>query len=540
MFGAAIDMTQGLEPSGIERVSDFVTWYAARTPDAEALVLDDLRINYGQLKDRVNAVARALLASGVAKGDRVMTLATPHPDYFVLFLATSAIGAIWVGLNPKYRREELLYVIADCEPVVLFTRTRVGSRDYAEDIDSMRRAVPGLRRIVALDDHFPETALAGMDSMQTFLVRAQALDAVAVERAAAACGGRDPCLIVYTSGSTGRPKGAVLHHEGIIRLCLAQNRLWPVPQQRVLNFLPVNHVGCVVDLSCPTLAAGGCLVFMEQYDTGESLRLMQRERISWWASVPSVFQMQLTHPEFSSFDLSAVQLIVWEGAPMPTSIIERLREITPRLATNYGMTETTSAMTAEPPTTDLEILANSVGPSFDGVEIRLVAFDGTLAAPGEPGEVQVRSGYNMLGYWRRPVETAATLLPDGWLRTGDIAVQRPDGRYRLVGRIREMFKSGGYNVYPREVEDAIETHPAVDLAAVVPRPDKLWHEVGVAFVIPKGALKAEELAEFCRTKLANYKVPKHFEIRSTLPLLPIGKVDKVALREEAARLSIKD
>lgn len=523
----------GVEPLGIERVSDFVTWYAARTPRSEALVIDDLRIDYGELETRVTALAKALLAAGVAKGDRVVTLATPHPDYFVLFLASSSIGAIWVGLNPKYRLEELRYVVADCEPVVMFTRTRVGDRDYGEDIEEMRRAVPSLRRIVALDEIRADIPVAEIGSLGDFLQGGENVDAAALAAAQAGCGGRDPCLIVYTSGSTGRPKGAVLHHEGIIRCCLAQNRLWPVPQQRVLNFLPVNHVGCVVDLSCPTLAAGGCLVFMEHFDVGESLRLMQRERISWWASVPSVFQMQLAHPDFATYDLSAVQLIVWEGAAMPQPMIERLAAICPRLATNYGMTETTSAMTAEGPTTDLEILAYSVGLPFDDVEIRLVKEDGTVAAPGEPGEVQARSAYNMLGYWRRPQETAATLLPDGWLRTGDVAVCRPDGRLQLIGRLKEMFKSGGYNVYPREVEAVLEEHDAVDTAAVVGVPDPLWGEVGVAYVLARAPVQAETLLAHCRERLANYKLPKRLYVVDALPLLPIGKVDKVALRQRA-------
>jgi acyl-CoA synthetase (AMP-forming)/AMP-acid ligase II len=527
----------GVEPSGIERVSDFVTWYAARTPESEALVIDDLRIDYGELAIRVEALAKALLAAGVAKGDRVVTLATPHPDYFMLFLATSAIGAIWVGLNPKYRREELRYVVADCEPVVMFTRTRVGDRDYGEDIEEMRRAVPSLRRVVALDEVRADMPVADIGSLRDFLQGADNLDAAALAAAQAECGGRDPCLIVYTSGSTGRPKGAVLHHEGIVRCCLAQNRLWPVPQQRVLNFLPVNHVGCVVDLSCPTLAAGGCLVFMEHFDVGESLRLMQRERISWWASVPSVFQMQLAHPDFAGCDLSAVELIVWEGAAMPQPMIERLAAICPRLATNYGMTETTSAMTAEAPTTDLDILADSVGLPFDDVEIRLVKEDGTVAAPGEPGEVQARSAYNMLGYWRRPQETAATLLPDGWLRTGDVAVCRPDGRLQLIGRLKEMFKSGGYNVYPREVEAVLEEHDAVDTAVVVGVPDTLWGEVGVAYVLARAPVSADTLLGHCRQRLANYKVPKRLYVVDALPLLPIGKVDKVALRQRAQTMT---
>jgi len=273
---------------------------------------------------------------------------------------------------------------------------------------------------------------------------------------------------------------------------------------------------------------------MEQFDTRQSLRLMQDEAITFWASVPSVFQMQLALPDFESFDLSAVQLIVWEGAAMAGETIERLGTICPLRATNYGMTETTSAITVLPPSSDAELLGASVGHPFPGVEVRLADPDGQIAAPGEAGEVQARSPLNCLGYWRNPEATAAAFTPDGWFRTGDLAQQRPDGAYRLVGRIKEMFKSGGYNVYPREVEAVLEAHPDVAVAAVVGIADPVWDEVGIAFI--EGTATPEELAAWCRERLANYKIPKLFHIELALPLLPIGKIDKPALRARAAAM----
>ena len=273
---------------------------------------------------------------------------------------------------------------------------------------------------------------------------------------------------------------------------------------------------------------------MERFDAAQSLRLMAAERIPLWASVPSVFQMQLALPDFDSYDLSAVRLTVWEGAAMPPEAIAQLHAVCPRLATNYGMTETTSAITVLEPTDDLEVLANSVGGSFPGVEVRLAAPDGSEASDGQVGEVQARSGLNLLGYWNDPNATAAAFTAEGFFRTGDLAVRRSDGRYRIVGRLKEMFKSGGYNVYPREVEDAIEAHPAVATAVVVGVPDLRWDEVGVAFVEPAGAVTADALAAWCRDRLANYKIPKRFELIDALPLLPIGKVDRAALRRMAA------
>jgi len=516
--------------NAVQRVSDFVDHFARHTPDAEAMVLGDQRINYREFQRRVESCARALLAAGVRKGDRVATLSTPHPDYFVTFLAAASIGAIWLGLNPRYRTAELEYVVGDAEPGLLFARGQIDGRDYTAEIAAMQAVAPQLKSLVILDD---ASGMRDGESLDAFLRRGAQIPESVLSEARAACGGRDPCLLVYTSGSTGRPKGALLHHEGIVRFSLAQNRAWPLAPQRFLNYFPVNHVGCVIDVSCPTLAAGGCIVFLEQFEPGASLECMQREAVTAWASVPSVFSLQLALPSFADFDLTAVQLVIWEGAAMPEEIIRRLAGQFPRMASNYGMTETTSAITIVEPTDDIEVLANSVGYPFEGVEIRLADTEGRTVQQGQTGEVQCRSPYNMLGYWRRPEETAASFTDDGFFRTGDLAVQRPDGRYRIVGRLKEMFKSGGYNVYPREVESAIETHPAVEMAAVVSRPDPLWQEVGVAFVVLNATATIEQLDDHCRGRLAAYKVPKDFVLCPDLPLLPIGKVDKVALERRA-------
>lgn len=517
-------------PPPLPRVSDFVGWFAERTPNAEAAVCGEVRLTYAALHARVEATARALLAAGIGKGDRVATLSPPNIDFWVTFLASVSIGAIWLGLNPRYRTEELKYLVSDAEPSLLFARTALGERRYDDEIAAMRDAAPTITRVIGLDEL---SSGAGRESMSSFVASGSDVPDESLAAARARCGGREACLLVYTSGSTGRPKGALLHHEGMVAFALGQNRAWPLDRQRFLNYLPINHVGCVIDVSVPTLAAGGCLVFMEQFTPAGALDLTVRERVNCLGSVPTVFQMQLALPNFASYDLSGVELIIWEGAAMPVEVIERLRTICPRLATNYGMTETTSAITIVHPTDDLDVLANTVGHAFEGVEIRLVGADDTVVARGHPGEVQVRSIYNLLGYWRRPEATAEAFTADGWFRTGDVAERRADGRYRLVGRLKEMYKSGGYNVYPREIEDAIHSHPDVIMAAVVSRPDPLWDEVGVAYVVARPGMTANALEQYCRERLANYKLPKEFVLCDELPLLPIGKVDKVALKRRA-------
>jgi acyl-CoA synthetase (AMP-forming)/AMP-acid ligase II len=367
---------------------------------------------------------------------------------------------------------------------------------------------------------------------ETFLNAGSTITTQQLDRARADVGDRDPCLLVYTSGSTGTPKGALLHHAGIIDFAILCNSLWPVTPHRTINYFPINHIGSVVDCLMPCLVAGGVQIMLEQFDATVCLELMERERVTLWGSVPSVFQMQLALPDFARFDLSAVQLIAWGGAAMPAETLVRLGAICPNLATNYGMTETSSAITIIEPTNDLDILTNTVGRPRPGIDVRLVDESGHLVKIGQPGEIQVRSNGNFVGYWRQPDATAAAFTVDGFFRTGDLGEQRTDGRIRLIGRLREMYKSGGYNVYPREVEEVLYAHPAVAEAAVVGRPDERLGEEVVAVVAPKPGctIDVDELIAHCRERLALYKCPREVRVLAALPKSDTGKLLKRELR----------
>ncbi|MES2495935.1 MAG: AMP-binding protein [Pseudomonadota bacterium] len=522
------------QPPLLPRISDYVAWHASRQPAATALILDNESWSWARLSADVEQLARALLAAGVRKGDRVATLQPPHPRYLVDFLATASIGAIWVGLNPRYQRGELAHVLLDSEPAVLLARRFIGDRDFTEDLLALADLCPSLHHLVMVGCDEPAPAPAQL--LDSFLSLGESVADDALVGARAGCGDRDPCLIVYTSGSTGEPKGALLHHDGLARFSLGQNLVWPLDPVRAINYFPINHVGCVADCTLPCVVAGGTLIFMEQFEPADCLRLMEAHGVTLWGSVPSTFPMMIDHPDFARRDLSSVQLIAWGGAAMDEATIRRLRATCSRLATNYGMTETTSAMTAIAPTDDVDRLAHSVGAAFPGVEIRLAGEDGDPVADGEVGEVQTRSALNFLGYWRRPEATHDAFTHDGFFRTGDLAALRPDGAYRIAGRIKDMYKSGGYNVYPREVEAALEAHPSVSAAAVVAVPDPVWQEIGIAYVTLSAEAGVADILAFLRTRLANYKLPKRILIEPELPLLPIGKVDKPALRRRAETL----
>lgn len=529
MMAAAAPPDPPLQPPFFDRFGDYLAFHAGERPTAEAAVLGDVRLTYGALAAEVEACAAALLASGVDKTDRVAVLTTPRPEYLVVFLALARIGAIWVGLNPRYRLSELKYVVDDAAPRMLIGLSSFEGRDFAADLTALMRTSSSPRRLVTVGPR----PVAGATLFDDFLLEGSARDGRTVAAAEAGVGAFDPLCIVYTSGSTGAPKGAVLTHRSFARCYTTQFRYWPIRPLRVLSNLPVNHIGGLGDIGGYCLVGGGVQVFMERFEPHRTIELVGGERISVWLQLQSQFRMVAEAPEFDAAVFPDLQLIVW-GDKIPLWLAEKLRQKAPRLATTYGLSEACGPLTFTDPDAPLEVLADTIGKPVPDYGVRLADADGSPVPAGQPGELQVRGDFVMAGYFNRPKETAEAIDPSGWLHTGDLARQRPDGNYELVGRLKDMYKSGGYNVYPREVELAIEAHPQVRLAAVVSIPDPLYQEVGHAFVVGTGEepLTPEELDRHCRALLANYKVPKRFHWRSGLPLLANGKVDKRALREE--------
>ncbi len=527
-------MTEPLALDAVRRISDTVPYWAARrgSGDREAIVFGKRRISYAELHRDVERCAKALLGSGVGKGDRVALLATSRPEFLTIFLATARIGAVWVGLNPKYRLEELAYVVGDCRPSLLLGQVQIGGRDFTSDLETLARRTDSIERLLPLggadDDRLRD--------FETFLAEG---DAVAGDRLAGAVAAVEPtdvCLIVYTSGSTGHPKGAMLTHQG---LCLAAsvqaNRRRTREPTKIVNNFPINHIACTGNISCYVLMAGGTMVFQEAFDPAATLEAVERERCNVWGGVPTMLQMCAALADFDRYDLSSVEWVVWGGAAAPKALVERLARLGARLGTSFGMSETAGWVTYSDDDADLDTLADTVGRPDPHYQVRVVKADGTDCAPGEEGEVQVRGDLVMCGYLNRPEATAEALDAGDWLHTGDLAIEDAGGNLRLIARLSDMYKSGGYNVYPREIELALEQHPAVAMAAVVGVPDPLYQEVGHAFLlqVPGTSVTDYDLRSFCRERLANYKIPKRLFLLSELPMLPVGKVDKVALGRRA-------
>jgi fatty-acyl-CoA synthase len=514
-------------PPLLERISDYLIWYAHNTPRAEALVLGTQRMTYEELARDVDLLSRALLAAGIRAGDRVATLATPHPDFFILFLATASIGAIWVGLNPRYRHEELAYALTDSQPRLVFSRSRIGTRDYGADIGAFQASRSALRWIMLGEDPVPE----GTVRLATFLEGHAHTDSAALAAARAGVRASDPALIIYTSGSTGHPKGALIGHRALVMCCRTQHRYWATWPLRTLNFFPINHIGCVGDISCFTLVGGGCIVFLEQFEPDACLALIAAERISFWGGVPTTFLLTMRTGAFAHADLSSVKRIVWSGAAASAELVQDLAALGKWIGTSYGLTETVGSVTFTAPDASLETLIETVGCPPPEYQLRIVDEAGRQVEAGTPGEIQVYGECRMTGYWQQPEATAEAFDGEGWLRTGDLAQMRSDGNVVLIGRRHEVFKSGGYNVFPRELEQILERIPGVRLAALIGVADPLYGMVGHAFVVPESdaTISVGDLEHHCRQHLANYKVPKAFTVTADLPMLPIGKIDKRTL-----------
>lgn len=516
-----------------KRIIDYLYHHAGETPEKEAVGIGDDMLSYAALLDRVEDCARALLALGIGKGDRVATLSPPHPDYFIILLATTAIGGIWLGLNPRYSRAELEHVITDSEPSLIFTRNRIGNRQYLEEMLDVSNRVGSVERLIVLGNG---SARAPACTYNDFLLNCDKIGDDVLAGAQSRVTSMGAAFLVYTSGTTGKPKGAVLHHYGAIRHAHVQMSLRSSGAVRMINAYPINHIAGIIACSVYCLVTGGTGHYLEKFDPEVALRTIEGKRISVWGGVPVMLQKVLDHPGFTATDLSSIREISVSGGAVSKPLLERLvRDICPAVTTMYALTEAAGAATAIPSTDNIELLAESIGKPLDDCEFRLVDEHGREVQKGEPGEILLRGPFLMKEYWRLPEATAQAIDKAGWLHTRDVAVERDDGNIVLAGRLSDMYKSGGYNVYPKEIEQVLESHPATVLSCVVGAPDPIYGEAGYAFVTltPGRSVDEQSLVDHCRQYLANYKIPKHIAIETSLPLLPNNKPDKRRLKQNA-------
>lgn len=515
-----------MQPIQKRLISDILAARLADAPMAEAVVDGDQRLTNRELAVRVDAIAKGLLARGVKRGDFVATLAPPSADFWLIFLATSSIGAIWQGLNPRYQRNEYAYLLEDAAPKLIFAREEFDGRSYLAELKEL--AQPG-----AL---FAGLSEAPLNAASDFCSAGQIISDADLARARAEVTPEDPAVIVYTSGTTGKPKGALLSHRAITQTAIA-NVAWMGSQglQSTICPAPINHVGALNNVCMNTFAAGGRIVFFPRVDLAALGALNARELPTFLVASPTAFAMMLAVPGVDLSLYNFYKVIIFGGAATPIAYLQEVVKTGAKLSSVYGQTETTGIVTYTPFDASLEAMSETIGQALGGNEVRIADENGVVAAPGATGEIQVKGVSVMSGYHNKPDATREAFTADNWLRTGDLGYVREDGNIVFAGRLREMFKSGGYNVYPVEVELAICEHTDVAQAVVVAVAHPTFQEVGHGFLLPKPGrtLDPTALKAFLRERIADYKIPKSWEVLEAFPFLPNGKVDKRAL---AARL----
>jgi fatty-acyl-CoA synthase len=519
-----------------ETIGQNVERTVARNPDAEALVdvAGNRRWTYAELNVEIDLIARGLMARGVQRGQRVGVWSPNCAEWIIVQYAAAKIGAILVNINPAYRTHELAYVLNQSGVRTLVAATAFKSLDYRRMVEQLRPTTDALRDVVFL----------GTDDWTGLRDSAELVAGDALRSRMAALDNRDPINIQYTSGTTGFPKGATLSHRNILnngffgaellnlgpgdRLCI------PVPLYHCFGMV-LGNLGCTTHAATIVIPASG-------FDAGRTLAAIETERCTGVYGVPTMFIAMLGHPDFSRTDLSTLRTGIMAGSVCPVEVMKRcVSEMNmTELAIVYGMTETSPASCQTLTGDDLERRTATIGRAHPHAEIKIVDPDtGGVVERGRPGEFCTRGYSVMLGYWRDEARTREVIDVDGWIHTGDLAVMRDDGYCNIVGRRSDMVIRGGENVYPREIEEFLHTHPDIDDAQVVGVPDHMYGEQICAWIRMKPGrppLDVDAVRAFATGKLAHYKIPRYVHVVEEFPMTVTGKVRKIDMRQESARL----
>jgi fatty-acyl-CoA synthase len=486
--------------------------------DALALVFGPTRLTYRDLAVRMNRLAHALRERGLERGDRLAILTFNCHQFIEAFFAAAQLGLIVVPLNFRLAGPELEYQLTDSEAAAI-----VVGEELAGTVAGLRARLPGLAHGLVVGERIP----AGMESYEA------ALRGQPTGRPPGPGGAfDDPFCIIYTSGTTGLPKGALLTQQNVNVTSLNQILEWGCTgDDRTLTMAPMFHVGGSLVLTVPLLHVGGTAVVMERFDPAQALELIERERITIVFGVPTMWTSIIEVPDIGRRDLRSLRLAVSGGASQPLAIMKRFQQaLGVPFTEGYGLSESASCSSVLR-WEDAPRKAGSIGKPFIYNEMRVVDDDGRDVVPGQIGEIVQRGPTVMVGYWRNPEATRAAIR-DGWLHTGDLGTVDEDGFFYCKDRKKDMIISGGENIYPAEVEQALYRHPDILEVAVVGVPDERWGEAVKAVVVrrPDRPLTEADVVEWCRASLASYKKPRSVEFVDALPRNASGKVLKYRLR----------
>ena len=514
---------------------------ARRQPAHEALVVvhQDIRWTYRQLDDEVNRVARGFLARGLQAGDRVGIWAPNVVEWVLVQFATAKLGLILVNINPAYRAQELAFALRQSGCRTLIAARRFKTSDYVQMLGEARGGCPELTDVIFLDE--PGRPAQSNDDWARLLADGERVTQAQVAQRMAGLKPGDPINIQYTSGTTGSPKGATLSHRNILNNAYFTGRAMQfTPRDRMCIPVPFYHCAGMVVGNLLSVAHGATMVIpAASFDPAATLAAIERERCTANMCVPTMHIAMLAHPDFAKTNVSSLRTGAIGGSPCPLEVMKRL--VTdfhmPEVSIVYGMTETSPVSTQGASDDSIEKRVGSVGRVHPHVEIRIAdAGTGETVECGVAGEFQTRGYSVMLGYWNDAARTREAITPEGWMRTGNLATMDEQGYVNIVGRIKDMIIRGGENIYPREIEEFLYTHPDIRDVQVIGVPHESFGEEVMACVIMKdGAapLTLAALHQFCRGRIAHYKIPQHLEVVGEFPMTVTGKVRKVEMRERA-------
>ena len=502
-----------------------------RFPGREAIisVQQNYRTTYSSFWQQVSAVAKAFMAIGVQKGDRVAIWSPNRYEWVLVQYATARIGAILVNINPAYRVSELAYVLGQAEVSVLVSALNFKGSDYKSIIKEAELLYKGLREIIFFDEDWED-----------FLNKSDNIPAGQLEAIENTLKYDDPINIQYTSGTTGFPKGVTLSHYNILNNgYFVGKRLNYTEEDKVCIPVPFYHCfGMVIGNLCCT-AMGACMVIpSESFEPLKVLQAVEKERCTSLYGVPTMFIAELQLPEFKQFDLSSLRTGVMAGSPCPVEVMKEVQSLMHMKDVQicYGVTETSPVSTQTTADTSFEKQVGTVGIVQDHLEIKIIDPETKeVQERNTPGELCTRGYSVMPGYWNNAKETAEAIDGEGWMHSGDLAVMDEEGYINIVGRIKDMILRGGENIYPREIEEFLYTHEAIEDVQVIGVPSKKYGEEIMAWIkIKKGfVLTEEELLQFCNNRIAHFKIPRYWKFVDAFPLTVTGKVRKVAMREKA-------
>ncbi len=509
--------------------------YAAR--EAVVSVHQGSRLTYAELRDRTDAFARGLMALGVAHGDRVGIWSTNTLEWFVAQFATPKIGAILVNVNPAYRSSEAAYALRQSGVSLLLVQQRHKTSDYAQIVAEIRADLPELRTVVFIGDDESDAAVAGAMRFDDVYAAAHGVTPEHLAQRLARTQFDEAINIQYTSGTTGYPKGATLTHHNILNngFFIGEGCRY-TEHDRVCVPVPFYHCFGMVLGNLAIVTHGATLVIPNYaFEPRATMEVVTAERCTALYGVPTMFIAELDLPDFARYNCSTLRTGIMAGSPCPVEIMKRVQTEMhmPEVTICYGMTETSPVSTQTAVDDPLDKRTGTVGRVHPHLEVKIVDEAGRIVPRNVPGELCTRGYSVMLGYWNDPENTATAIDPARFMHTGDIATMDDDGYVNIAGRIKDMVIRGGENVYPREIEEFLYTHPAVKDVSVIGVPNAKYGEELCAWIVARDGetITDEDVREYCRGKIAHYKVPRYVCFVDAFPMTITGKVQKFKMRE---------